>query len=174
VLLVDVAAGDSLLLPRESERVAPGTLSLAFGVTEAEPDVVACAEAGMCGYVHREASITDLIGAVYDAVNGQLACSPRIAAILFGRLAPSAGGRGQQRAFALLTQREREVADLAAQGLSNKGIARRLALGTPTVKNHMHSILQKLDMQRRSQIAALLPPPRPEPKTGRMSAIHPD
>jgi two-component system nitrate/nitrite response regulator NarL len=55
-----------------------------------------------------------------------------------------------------LTRREREVLDLVADGLSNKQIARRLRIELPTVKNHVHSILDKLDVSRRAQAVAYL------------------
>ena len=51
-----------------------------------------------------------------------------------------------------LTRREREIAVLIAEGLSNKEIARDLRIGASTVKNHVHSILEKLNVRRRSAI----------------------
>jgi two-component system, NarL family, nitrate/nitrite response regulator NarL len=53
---------------------------------------------------------------------------------------------------AILTRREREIAVLIGQGLSNKEIAIDLRIGAATVKNHVHSILEKLDVRRRSAI----------------------
>jgi DNA-binding NarL/FixJ family response regulator len=53
-----------------------------------------------------------------------------------------------------LTQREKEIAQLVGEGLSNKQIAIALGIQSPTVKNHVHSILGKLNMQRRIEIAA--------------------
>ena len=58
----------------------------------------------------------------------------------------------------VLTQREREIVPLVEQGLSNKEIARRLSVGTATVKNHVHNILEKLQICRRGQVAARMHP----------------
>ena len=55
-----------------------------------------------------------------------------------------------------LTAREREIAALIEEGLSNKEIAERLEIGLPTVKNHVHNILTKLKATRRGQAAAML------------------
>src|SRR5438270_838359 len=66
------------------------------------------------------------------------------------------GGREPVVADAPLTSRERQIAALVASGLPNKEIARRLRLGHATIKNHVHNILQKLNLQRRGEIAPLL------------------
>jgi DNA-binding NarL/FixJ family response regulator len=55
-----------------------------------------------------------------------------------------------------LTQREQEIAVLIERGLSNKEIARELAIGTATVKNHVHNILEKLEVSRRGEAAATI------------------
>jgi DNA-binding CsgD family transcriptional regulator len=55
-----------------------------------------------------------------------------------------------------LTRREEEVASLIRENLSNKEISARLAISLPTVKNHVHNILEKLHVKRRSEAAARL------------------
>lgn len=68
---------------------------------------------------------------------------------------PSAGaGQGSDPRLALLSVREREVAELVAQGLSNKLIADRLNLALSTVKDHMHRILEKTGLANRAAVAA--------------------
>ena len=54
----------------------------------------------------------------------------------------------------VLTRREREIIPFIAQGLTNKEIARSLGLGPSTIKNHVHNILEKLQLRRRGQIGA--------------------
>jgi DNA-binding NarL/FixJ family response regulator len=61
-----------------------------------------------------------------------------------------------ERPLPSLSSRESEILALVEQGRSNKEIARRLAISAATVKNHMHNILQKLQVSRRGQAAALL------------------
>jgi len=91
--------------------------------------------------------------AVATTAAGGTVCSPRLAALLLERVAATAGERP---AAAPLTSRERQIAELLEEGLSNKEIAARLAIELPTVKNHVHSILTKLKASRRGQAAAML------------------
>jgi two-component system nitrate/nitrite response regulator NarL len=107
------------------------------------------------GYVGQDGSAEDLVAAVLRALRGEVLCSPQIAAFLFNRIATLSSGRSTAPADAPLTPREREIAALVACNLPNKEIARRLCLGPATIKNHVHNILQKLDIHRRGEIAGL-------------------
>jgi two-component system nitrate/nitrite response regulator NarL len=93
---------------------------------------------------------------VLDTAQGRMSCAPHIAAAMFGRLADLLRPEGRGVGVPQLTSRENEILCLAAEGCSNKEIARRLAISTATVKNHMHNILQKLRVTRRGQATALL------------------
>jgi two-component system nitrate/nitrite response regulator NarL len=155
VLLLDLSASDSLTIPPRAMEVLPSLRVVAFAMAEVEAHVLACAEAGISGYVAQDGSVEDLVTAVLRALRGELVCSPRIAAVLFGRVATLSRGQATVPADASLTPREREVTALVACGLTNKEIARRLGLGPATVKNHVHNILQKLSIRRRGDIAGL-------------------
>ena len=151
VLLLDLTANNSLSVPRRAQMICPSIRVVAFAVANVDADVLACAEAGICGYVAQDGSVADVVETVQRAVSGELVCSPRVAALLFRRVATLAAGGGGQ-ADALLTAREREIAALLANGLSNKLIARRLCLANATVKNHVHNILEKLKLKRRGEV----------------------
>jgi DNA-binding NarL/FixJ family response regulator len=153
VLLLDLAARDSLTIPRRARQFLPALRIVAFAVAEAEEYVMACAQAGISGYVPQDGSVEDLLAAVLCALRGELVCSPRIAALLFSQMATLSNGRTTASADAPLTRREREIATLVACNLPNKEIARRLRLGPTTVKNHVHNILQKLNIHRRGDVA---------------------
>jgi DNA-binding NarL/FixJ family response regulator len=155
VLLLDLAARDSLTIPRHAQQILPGLLVVAFAVAEMEENVLACAEAGISAFVAQDGSVEDLVAAVLHALRGEVMCSPRIAALLFSRVATLSGGWPTTPADASLTPREREIAALVACNLRNKEIARRLCLGPATIKNHVHNILQKLNIHRRGEIAGL-------------------
>jgi two-component system nitrate/nitrite response regulator NarL len=156
VVLLDLGSPDSLALPRAAFAIAPNLLVVAFAVSDVEANVLACAEAGICAYVAQDGTVEDIVATVLRAVSGELVCPPRIAALLFNRLGKlAAGGLIPD---SVLTTREQEIADLLAHGLSNKHIARRLGLAHATVKNHVHNVLQKLNLERRGQIAALRRP----------------
>ncbi|MGH9202811.1 MAG: LuxR C-terminal-related transcriptional regulator, partial [Vicinamibacterales bacterium] len=152
VVVVDVAVRESLELIRDLRVEAPRCKVLAFAVEEIAADIIECAEAGAAGYVSAEASIDDLATAIEGIARAELVCSPRIAAQLFGRISE----RGERWSFETktLTSREREVLDCIRQGKSNKEIAQKLNIAEPTVKNHVHNLLDKLDVTTRAQAAA--------------------
>jgi DNA-binding NarL/FixJ family response regulator len=152
VVLVDVATHQSLELIRHLRAAAPRSKVLAFAVEEVGADIVECAEAGASGFVAADASIDDLITAIEGIGRAELVCSPRIAAQLFGRISE----RGERYSFHTrgLTSREREVLDCIRQGQSNKEIAQKLNIAEPTVKNHVHNLLDKLHVTTRAQAAA--------------------
>jgi DNA-binding NarL/FixJ family response regulator len=154
-LLLDLAARDSLTIPRLARQVLPALRVVAFAVADVDEKVLACAEAGISSYVLQDGSPEDLVAAVLSALRGELVCSPRIAGLIFSRMAILSNGSVTALSDVQLTPREREIAGLVACNLPNKEIARRLRLGPTTVKNHVHNILQKLNTHRRSDIARL-------------------
>jgi DNA-binding NarL/FixJ family response regulator len=152
VVLVDMAVADGPSAIREIVNGANGAKVVALAVSESERDVIAYAEAGVSGYVTRGESIDDLITAVESAACGQVTCSPRVAAALLRRVT-ALSNPSPADADSRLTRREAEIAALLDEGLSNKEIARRLCVTLATVKNHVHSILEKLGVHSRFQVA---------------------
>jgi two-component system, NarL family, nitrate/nitrite response regulator NarL len=125
---------------------------LAVGIRETASDVLACAAAGIDGYVPLDAALTDMVAAIESVMRGELVCSPRVAASLYQCI-------GSSRAAVLdspLTARELQVADLMNRGLPTKEIAWRLGVQPCTAKNHIRNILHKLQVHRRGQAAAKL------------------
>lgn len=123
--------------------------------------MVEYAEAGVVGYVSREGSVEDVVRTIRAAHGGDIACEPVLAATLVRAVrsaaAPQPPAPASAGAFAALTAREQEIARLIAfEGLSNKEIAERLIIELSTVKNHVHNVLVKLGVSRRSQAAARL------------------
>jgi DNA-binding NarL/FixJ family response regulator len=170
VVIVDRAMPDAMTIARVVNANGRAKV-VAFAIADVDNAVIECAEAGLAGYVTRDGTVDDLIDSVERAVRGEVLCSPRAAATLFKRLAtlsaevvpvavPPAVADGRIGARpareADLTQREHEIAVLIERGLSNKEIARELAIGTATVKNHVHNILEKLEVSRRGEAAATM------------------
>lgn len=162
--LVDMASARAVETVRGIAGRFPRSRIVALGIG-ARGDVLDCAEAGVAGYLTREGSVKELLKTVECAVAGELICTPQIAGALLGRVGRlSARIEGLKRAK--LTPREIEIAALLEEGLSNKAIARRLEIRVPTVKNHVHNILEKLGTHRRAVAAArirragLVPTPR--------------
>lgn len=157
VLLVDLPAADSFSALPRLRAAAPMAKVLAIAVPEVVDEVLRRAEAGIEGYVTREASLNDLVRAVEGVHRGELICSPNIAAALLRHVGRLAAGRSPAAADrSLLTQRQRQIAVLLGDGLSNKEIASTLSIETTTVKNHVHTILEKLKVERRTEVARAL------------------
>lgn len=156
IVIVDMATRQSLAVVRNIRSGLPDAHVVGFGVDEVEGEVLACAEAGLAGYVPSDASLDELVRRVESVHRGELLCTPRMAATLFRRLeSRDRGGDPQPRAV-VLTVREREVLRLVDAGLSNKEIAARLNIEVSTVKNHVHNVLDKLHVTSRMQAAARL------------------
>jgi two-component system nitrate/nitrite response regulator NarL len=156
VVLVDMAGIDGAAVASEIAERAPAAAIVALAVPEQESEVLACAEAGVSSYVPREASLADLAAAIEAAVRGEAVCSPRIAASLLRRVRDLSVRRDERDELPPLTSRQWEILRLIDEGLSNKEIAQRLYIEVPTVKNHIHNILDKLQVRRRSEAAALV------------------
>jgi DNA-binding NarL/FixJ family response regulator len=134
----------------------PEARIVAVGVPDDDDAIVGLLEAGAAGYVTAEQPLPDLVAAVEAAAQGVLRCPPRLAAALARRMSALAAGTTRDTNGNGLTPRQREIANLMAEGLSNKQIARRLSIEHATVKNHVHSILVKLGVSRRDQVATRL------------------
>ena len=139
---------------RAIRATAPGVRIVAVAVPDREVDVLACAEAGVAGYVTHEQSLEDVVAVVESVARGEMICSPRIAATLLRRVATLAAERQPRPPEASLTSRELEIVALIDRGLSNKQIGRQLCIEVATVKNHVHNILEKLQVRRRSEAVA--------------------
>ncbi len=159
VLATEVALID-LRSPGDSEIVAslrkiqPTMRIVAVGIRETASEVLACAAAGMDGYVPMDAALGDMITAIENVVRGELACSPKVAASLYHCI----GVRDPSTSVVAnpLTSRELQVADLINRGCPTKEIAWRLGVQPCTAKNHVRNILHKLRVRRRGQAAAKL------------------
>ncbi|MCP4202223.1 MAG: response regulator transcription factor [bacterium] len=151
-VLLDTAIPKALETISTIARQAPQTKVIALGLSESEEEVVACAEAGIAGYVCREGSVDDLVRAVQDAVRERFGCSRRIAAALVRRVRHLTAQRNS--VHAKLTPREYEIAELLDQGLTNKQISSRLFIEVATVKTHVHNILEKLGARSRGEAAS--------------------
>jgi DNA-binding NarL/FixJ family response regulator len=131
-----------------------GANVVALAVPDLEADVLTCAEAGVSAYVTREQPISALTETILGVARGEAICSARMAATLLRRIATLAVERRPEPPDRRLTERELDVVGLIDQGLSNKLIAGRLCIEVSTVKNHVHSILEKLQVNRRGEAAA--------------------
>ena len=146
VILVDVACGARVSALRDLSTADPELPLLALNVRDSDGDVLACIEAGEVG------SLEDLADAVHRAVRDEPLASPHVIATLMRRVA-ALSEDDRRGTVGSLTSRELEIVELIEQGLSNKEIAADLSIAVTTVKNHVHSILEKLKVHRRGEVA---------------------
>jgi DNA-binding NarL/FixJ family response regulator len=129
---------------------APEVLMLT--VSEEEPDLYAALRVGAAGYLTKDVPPADLIEAVLAVAHGE----PRIAPAMASRMLAEMG-RGTpppENPVARLSDREREVLALLAEGLRNREIPARLVISEPTVKTHVRHVLEKLRIRNRAEAAA--------------------
>jgi two-component system nitrate/nitrite response regulator NarL len=164
VVFLDVTMPDGLRLVHELHIAAPEAAVVATAVAETDGEIVACAEAGVAGFVTRDQSLADAVHILASVAHGESPCSPRTAGALLRRVAVLSAQREPPGPPDGLTARERQIAGLIARGRSNKEIARELYIELSTVKNHVHHLLEKLGVRGRAEVAARVrPASRAEP-----------
>ncbi len=132
---------------------------VALAIAEEPENVIGWAEAGAAGYIPSTTGLRDLTPLLADIMRGEQPCSARVAASLLERLrtvARAGTGHAADVLRPVPTAREIQVLEMIGDGLSNKEIARRLNIGLATTKSHVHNLLGKLGLQRRSQVATLI------------------
>lgn len=130
----------------------PRTQVLVLTISTSEDDVVEAVLAGACGYLLKDASISDILTGVRAAAAGESMVSPRMAKTLLEQM------RQHERVDTRptvndLSTREKEVLRLVAEGKDNATIAQELFISPYTVKNHISNILLKLQVENRIQAA---------------------
>ena len=150
IALIDIGMPDKdgLDVTQSLHKDLPAVKVIILGMPDLTDEIMACIEAGAAGYVLKEASFEYLVETIRLVQRGESFCSPRIAASLFSRIAELAGEQIPESSVKL-TSREVEVINKIADGLSNKEIAGQLYIEEQTVKNHVHNILDKLQLHNR-------------------------
>ena len=144
---------------RRLSALAPATRILVLTGTEDRTGVVEAILAGACGYILKSATHDEITGAVRASAAGECVISSRVAGDLLERIRERdipVTARSEQAAAAIravLTERELEIFKRLASGHSNQEIGRELSLSENTVKNHIASILAKLQLDNRIQAA---------------------
>jgi two-component system, NarL family, nitrate/nitrite response regulator NarL len=153
VLLVDLAAHEAFRLVEEVASAGAGPRVVGLAARDSESDVIAWIEAGVSAFVPAEGSFAELLAALAGVWRGESVLPPQVATTLIRRVRSIAHAQPIQDG-APLTAREQEIVRLVAHGLTNKEIAQRLSIQVSTVKNHVHHILVKLEVDRRADAAA--------------------
>ena len=153
IVFLDMTRPAALTLSRVLVPMLAGTPIIGFGVASHD-EALACAEAGISAFVGADGTIDDLAQAALLALDGKAVVSPTLTALLVQRIAALSEAHSQPNST--LTRREQEIACLIDHGLSNKEIAGSLRISPATVKNHVHAILEKLNVTRRNAIGRSL------------------
>lgn len=151
VVLMDLVMPgmDGATATREIRQLCPKTRVIALTSYKEEELVHSALQAGALSYLLKDVTAEELAGAIRAAHAGRSTLAPEAAQALIEatRHSPALGSD--------LTEREREVLALMAEGLSNLQIAKRLVLGPSTVKFHVSSILSKLGVESRTEAVVL-------------------
>jgi DNA-binding NarL/FixJ family response regulator len=139
---------------RQISMVAPLTRVLVLTISDQDEDVMDAVLAGACGYLLKDASITELFRGIQSAAIGESLISPTIAAKVLQRVRATGGSRREAELIkSELSARELQVLKLIANGQDNAMIAAELHISPKTVKNHISNILMKLQIENRIQAA---------------------
>ena len=156
VALIDIGMPDKdgIEITQALHQTVPEVRVIILGMIDLTEEIMSCIEAGAAGYVLKEASFESLVDTIRAIHQGEPYCSPRMTASLFSRIAELANERMPKipANSVKLTPRELEIINLIADGLSNKEIGKRLFIETQTVKNHIHNILDKLQLYNRLEV----------------------
>jgi DNA-binding NarL/FixJ family response regulator len=131
--------------------------ALAIGMDEIEATFLKAIRAGATGYLLREASALEVMGAIRAVSQGEAICPPRLCRALF-KIAAQAEQfipTIRVRMNLGLTRRQQELVPLIARGLTNKEIASRLNLSEQTIKNHIHRMLRKVGADGRAEVVEI-------------------
>jgi two-component system response regulator DevR len=144
--------GSGIEVCRTVRAVDPGIKALILTSYDDDEALFAAIMAGASGYVLKEITGQDLVGAVRQVAAGNSLIDPALTARVLERVR---NGPGTAPELADLTEQELKLLALIAEGLTNRQIGERMFLAEKTVKNYVSSILAKLGLERRTQAAVL-------------------
>jgi DNA-binding NarL/FixJ family response regulator len=131
----------------------PASRILVVSVSAQEEDVTEAILAGASGYVLKDGPVEEVVAGIQAAANGESLISPRIATMLLRKMRLDGPSETDPPATTPLSERELQVLRLVAEGKGNQEIGEALYIGQSTVRNHISSILMKLQVENRVQAA---------------------
>jgi DNA-binding NarL/FixJ family response regulator len=131
----------------------PASRVLVVSVSAQEEDVTEAILAGASGYVLKDGPVEEVVAGIQAAAGGESLISPRIATMLLRRMRLDEPAEIEASATTPLSDRELQVLRLVAEGKGNQEIGEALFIGQSTVRNHISSILMKLQVENRVQAA---------------------
>ncbi|MBG0830124.1 response regulator transcription factor [Planomonospora sp. ID67723] len=153
VLDVRLPDGSGVEVCRQVRSAVPGLACLMLTSFADDDALFDAVMAGASGYVLKQIHGSDLVGAVRTVASGQSLLDPQTTAAMLARLREH---DSRKDPLSALSAQERQILELIGEGLTNRQIGERMFLAEKTVKNYVSNLLGKLDMQRRTQAAALV------------------
>jgi two-component system, NarL family, response regulator DevR len=144
--------GSGIDVCRDVRSTDPSIKALILTSYDDDEALFAAIMAGAAGYVLKQIGAGDLVDSVRRVAAGQSLIDPQLTARVLERVR---SGPPQHKELAGLTEQERKILALIAEGMTNRQIGERLFLAEKTVKNYVSSILSKLGLERRTQAAVL-------------------
>jgi two-component system NarL family response regulator len=158
IVLLDLGLRNqnSLQIVKLTKQDFPETKIIVMDLIALQADVFEFVQAGVSGFILKDASIADFLKTIRSVYQGLQVLPPNLTGSLFSQIVENAINESKPSAIVestRMTEREKQVIALIADGSTNKEIAQNLHLSTYTVKSHVHNILEKLALHTRVQIA---------------------
>ena len=153
VLIVDIMMPElnGLEVLKQVKERSPATCCIVLSMQSADVYVVEALKAGALGYVLKETGPGELVQAVQQVIQGQRYLSPRISERLIDGLIET-NHKPSSDPYQTLTNREREILQMAAEGLSSSEIARRLSISPRTAELHRGRMMHKLRLHNQTEL----------------------
>lgn len=158
IVLIDLGlrSQNSLEVVKSIKQSSPDIKSIVMDLLPVENDILDFVRAGASGFILKNAMVNEFLKTIRTVASGEKVLPPHMTDSLFSQIVERAvnGSEHVDLKFAVrMTQREKEVIELIADGLTNKEIGLKLHLSPYTVKSHVHNILEKMALHTRVQIA---------------------
>ena len=137
---------------RQIVKRLPNVRVLILSMHSDEAYITQALQAGAKGYLLKDSADTDLIRAVTDVAAGKSFFSPAVAKVMLDDYVRHLAQKGIVDRYDALSEREREIFQLIAEGHSNKEMAELLSISPATVETHRAHILQKLDLHSTAEV----------------------
>ena len=154
IVLMDITMPDmnGIEATRQIKKLVPDAKVLVLTMHENDEYVFQALRAGASGYMLKEAADTELISALHIISSGQFYLSPIAQSVMVGDYLQRVRAGEERDSYSSLTEREREILKLVAEGYTNNQIAERLVISPKTVDTHRTHIMDKLNLHSRAEL----------------------
>lgn len=154
IVLMDITMPDmnGIVATRQIKKLVPDVKVLVLTMHENDEYVFQALRAGASGYMLKEAADTELITALHVVQSGQFYLSPTAQSVMVGDYLQRVRTGEERDSYSNLTEREREILKLVAEGYTNNQIAEQLVISPKTVDTHRTHVMDKLNLHSRAEL----------------------